>query len=258
MIDSTNHGYGLEFVDMNHEFSEISFVKHTFDDFGLLMTSLYIPEPEVKRQVVDVPFSYGSIDLTESGGVIPYADREGLEFEFFVVNANPQEWAAAMTELAMELHGKKVKMRTDYEQDLYYIVRLHIDYRKSDKTHATIVLTGIAEPFKYSIIASNDPWIWDTFNFVNGQISSTSDVVVNGTTNVTIPAGGVMTNISFYVTEAGNGLGVVYKTNPQKILYMQRTGTYKFPQIKAGGDSETVITFVGRGRVSVAYRSKYL
>lgn len=258
MIDATNHGYGLSFVDMNHDFTDTYYVKHTYYDFNLLMTALYIPEPEVKRQVVDIPFGSGSIDLTESAGTIPYADRKGLSFEFFVKNANPQAWAIAMTNLSMALHGKKVKMRSDYELDTYFVVRLHIDYQKSDKTHAKIVITGVAEPFKYSITASNEPWIWDTFNFETGQIISTADIVVNGTTTITIPASGLMTTPTFIVTQAGAGLGVVYNTNPPKILLMPNTGTYKFPQIKAGGDSATTITFVGSGRVSISYRSRFL
>lgn len=268
MIDANNHGYGLAFVDMEHDFiddvedtessTETSYVKHTYDDFGLLMTSLYIPEPEVKRQVIDIPFGSGSIDLTEAAGTIPYADREGLSFEFFVKNNDPQSWATAMTNLAMTLHGKKMKMRSDYELDYYFVVRLHIDNQKSDKTHAKIVVTGIAEPFKYSIIASNDPWRWDPFNFETGQIVDTSDIVVDGETTVTIPASGIMTTPTIIVTQAGTGLGIVYNTNPPRVLPMSATGTYRFPQIKAGGDSTTTLTFVGQGRVSVAYRSRFL
>lgn len=258
MIDSTNHGYGLSFVDMDHDFLDADYIKHTYTDFGLLMTALYIPEPEVKRQVVDIPFGSGSVDLTEAAGTIPYADRDGLSFEFFCIDEDPQAWATAVTALSMALHGRRLKMRSDYELDYYLVVRLHVDTQKSDKTHSKIVLSGVAEPFKYSMIASNEPWLWDPFNFHTGEIISTSDIVVNGTTTITIPDGGFETSPTFIVTQAGAGLGVIRPTTPPQTLLMPSAGTYRFPQIKAGGSEDTTITFVGNGRVSVAYRSRYL
>ena len=227
--------------------------KHTYNDFDLIMTKYYIPEPEVKRNVIDLPFASGSIDITDATGETPYADRDGLEFEFVKKDGDYSGWDSIVQDLAMHLHGKSLHMISDNDTAYYYVVRLQVDWNKSNKHWGTIVLSGTAEPFKYSIVASNEPWIWDTFNFVNGIINSTSDLVINGGRTVVLSAGGILTPPTFTVTQT-NGLGIRYGS---KILQMNRNGKYKFPQIKVG-ESAYTIEFVGSGRVSIEYRGRYL
>lgn len=231
--------------------------KHTYNDYGLVCTKYYIPEPDVKLQRVDLPFASGSIDLTDATGETPYNDREGIEFEFVVQDHSYAGWDTAIQTIAMDIHGQKLQMISDNDLAYYYNVRLKVDYDKSYKEFGIITLSGTAEPFKYSVIASHEPWLWNPFNFRNGVIISTADIVVAGTTTVTIPAGGVKTSPSFIVTQS-NGLGVVYDTNPPRTLEMPNTGTYRFPQIKCGGNTATVLTLTGYGRVSIAYRSRFL
>ena len=251
--------FGLSFIDtdISDYVADPTVAVHTYDDFKLRMISMYIPMPEPKVQTVDLPFSNGSVDLTEAAGTTPYSDRKGLSFEFAYFG-DLMDWPLMTHKIANFLHGKKILMIPDNDPSYYYVVRLDLDSQKSSKIACKVVLSGSAEPFKYTLIATNEPWLWDPFRFPDGQIISTSDIVVNGTTNVTIPAGGVLTSPSFIVTQAGAGLGVVYNTKPPRTLYMSATGTYRFPQIKAGGDTATTITLVGQGRVSIAYRSKYL
>ena len=251
--------FGLSLIDADiHEYlRDQTIAKHTWRDFSLRMVSMDIPMPETKVQKVDLPFANGSVDLTEASGVIPYADRENLNFEF-IFFGDLMHWPVVTHNLANFLHGKKLLMIPDNDLEHYYVVRLALDSQKSNKHANKVVLTGTADPFKYALLDSSVPWLWDPFSFVDGQITSTADIAISGTTRVTIGAGGIPTCPEFVVTQAGAGLAVVYNTNPTRNLYMPTTGTYRFPQIKAGGDSATVITFVGSGRVSIAYRKKYL
>ena len=251
--------FGLSFIDtdISNYVADPTIAVHTYQDFKLRMLTMYIPMPDPKVQTVDLPFSNGSVDLTEAAGITPYADRKGLSFEF-VYFGDLMDWPLMTHRLANFLHGKKILMIADNDPSYYYVVRLDLDSQKSSKIACKVVLSGSAEPFKYTLVATHEPWLWDPFRFPDGQIISTADIVVNGTTTATIPAGGVLTSPSFIVTQSIAGLGVVYNTNPPRTLYMPQTGTYRFPQIKAGGDTATVITLVGQGRVSIAYRSKYL
>lgn len=253
----TRFGLTLIDVSINEYLADFSLAKHTYDDFSLRMVSMYIPMPEPKTQLVNLPFASGSVDLTEAAGVTPYADRTGLNFEF-VYFGDLMHWPVITHDLANYLHGKKIRVIVDNDLEHYYECRLELDSQKSSKHACKIVLTGTSEPFKYSLLGTDNPWLWDPFSFVDGEIVSTADIVVNGNTDVTISAGGVPTSVPLIVTQAGPGLGIIYNTNPPKTLYMPSTGTYVFPQIKVGGHDATVLNFVGSGRVTISYRKKYL
>ena len=247
LIDGTIQDYMLD----------PSIGKHTYTDFNLKMLSMYIPMPETKEQKVNLPFASGSVDLTEAGGTTPYADRDGLQFEF-IYFGDLMHWPIITHDLANFLHGKKLLMIADNDLQYYYVVRLELDSQKSSKHANKIVLKGSSEPFKYSLVGTSDPWLWDPFSFVDGQIVSTADIVVSGATDVTISAGGLPSSPTFIVSSAGAGLGVVYKTNPPRTLPMPSTGTYRFPQIKAGGENVTTVSLVGTGVVSISYRKRFL
>lgn len=253
--------FGLSLIDATIQtyLEDRSIAKHTFRDFNLRMTSMYIPMPETKVQTVDLPFASGSVDLTEAGGITPYADRKGLSFEF-IFFGDLMHWPIMIHDLANFLHGKKILMIPDNDLEHYYIVRLALDSKKTSKHANKVVLEGTSDPFKYALLDTHDPWLWDPFSFVDGEITSLSDIIVDGTTQITIPAGGLPNCPTFIVTQAGAGLGIQYTSSASasRIFQMPATGTYSFPQIRAGGPTDTVITFVGKGRISIAYRKKYL
>ena len=270
MISETNHGYELDFVTTDRTFDDKYtddggatfkyYKKNTYLDFGLVMTDLYIPMPKPKRSVIDIPFASGSIDITDATGVTPYEDREGLKFEFFLNDKSPELWSIAIQKLSMYLHGRKLKMKTEYDPQYYYVVRLNVDPTKSNQKSSKIVLTGTAEPFKYSLIASNEPWHWDPFSFIDGEIKeTTADISVNGSKTIPVYAGGIMTSPTFYVYSSQN-LKVVFedtqydlsKSNPSKAYEV-----YRFPQIRVG-DEDVNLTFTGTGVVSVEYRGRFL
>lgn len=253
-----NVGYGLTFTDEKHTFDDTAFVKNTLDDFGLILTELYIPEPEPKVNKINIPFASGSIDVTDATGTTPYNDREGLTFKFLLQDGTPQNWSKVIRDLSMYLHGQKMKMVTEYEPTFYYLVRLSVDTVKSNKTYSEVVLKGSADPFKYSMVASNEPWKWDPFSFPDGVIQDTSDLVVSGSKTITIFAGGVEISPTFYVYTSNN-LKVTFEG---KTYNLTKTSTkayevYRFPQLKIGSDNAT-LTFTGTGRVSVEYRGRYL
>lgn len=229
--------------------------KHTFDDWGLIMTSYYMPEPEPKISRLELPFSSGTIDLTDATGVTPYNDRDGLEFVFLLRDGNAETFASKVQEIAMHLHGKYLKMIPDHDESYYYMVRLSVDSKKTNPRRSEIVLKGVSDPFKYDVLASNEPWEWDSFNFVTGVIQDTSDINVNGTKAITIRAGGVPTCPEFYVSKIETSLSVTF--NGVTYNFSNGTGNYRFPQLRVS-DSNTTLTFTGKGKVSVSYRGRFL
>lgn len=232
---------------------------HTYDDLGLILKTYYIPEPKVKDKRISIPFASGSVDLTEGAGYIPYEDRDGISFEFLFKNKDYEDFNYKIQNINNMLHGRKLQIILDTDPAYYYNVRLHLDETKRDKIFSNVTISGTADPFKYDITASNEPWLWDTFNFYTGKIEeTTADVIVNGTKNVVIHAGSVLTSPSFYVYES-TGLAVTFDDTR---FNLPKNNTkayelYRFPQIKVG-DTDKTLTFTGQGKVSIEYRGRYL
>lgn len=233
---------------------------HSYKDLGLILATYYIPEPDVKDSRISIPYASGTVDLTESAGYVPYEDRKGVSFTFLIKNANYEEYYIALHKLANMLHGRKLKVILDSDPSYYYDCRLHVDPTKTDKNFAHITITGTANPFKYDLVASNEPWKWNPFSFVNGEIKKTlADIDIDGEETITIPKGGILTAPTFYVYTSQN-LSVVFDDRAYSLDRDASTKAYnvfRFPQIKVG-DEDTELTFRGKGRISIEYRGRYL
>lgn len=227
--------------------------KHTYRDFGLIMTSFYIPLPETRKSLIEVPYASGNLDFTEATGEPTYQDRDGLKFDFVVHDKSWDQLEAIKTRLSMYLHGRKLRLIPDNDTGYYYMARLQVDSEKKYKSYGILTLTGSAEPFKYDLLSSDEPWKWDPFNFYTGVIRSYGEIQVTSETDFTVAAGGMNTVPEFIVTSSTN-LSVTYGGNTYE---MPNTGTYRFPAIKIGSDPVT-LTFNGIGVVTIRYRGRYL
>lgn len=226
---------------------------HTWRDWGLNLVSIYIPMPEPKTQIRDIPGGDGNIDLTEVNGRPAYKDRSGLELVFDLMDEDYKVWFLKYSEFAKEIHGKKVKMVLDDEPEYYYMVRLNLDGQKTNPVYGEITLSGTAEPFKYDHVASNEPWKWGPFNFCTGVIRNLSDRVISGTNRtITILGAGIDNPPVFIVTEADN-----LKLTHEGRTYVLKVGRNRFPAVRVG-EKDVTLTFSGTGKMSVEYRGRYL
>lgn len=227
--------------------------KHT-SDLGLKMTSMYIPQPKPKTNLVSIPGASGSIDLSEITGQISYEERSGLSFEFILMDGSYEAFAQATTNIAMWLHGKKLKVIPDNDLGYYYMCRLTLDPKKSNRVLSTVALAGTAEPYKYDIAASDDDWLWDPFDFETGVIRELGNIIIDDENqSVTILGGGMPTVPEFIVTESAN-LVVTYAGKTHNMFL---PGTYRFPAIKVG-TQDVILQFEGSGKLAIRYRGAYL
>lgn len=226
---------------------------HTEKDWGLRLLSIYIPMPEPKIKLVDIPGGDGSIDLTEVNGRPAYKDRSGLELTFDLVDGNYKVWYTKYSQFAESVHGRKIKMILDDEPEHYYMVRLEIDGEKTNPVYGRITLKGTAEPFKYDLQSSSEPWLWDSFNFHTGVIRTLKDIAINSTNRtVKILGAGIDTPPVFIVTQADN-----LKLTHGGRAYTLKVGRNRFPAVRVGKEDIT-LTFSGTGKLTVEYRGRYL
>ncbi|HJC90064.1 MAG TPA: phage tail family protein [Candidatus Mediterraneibacter excrementigallinarum] len=226
---------------------------HTERDWGLKLISVYIPMPDPKTQTVDIPGGDGTIDLTEIYGRPAYKDRDGLELAFDLMDGDYTTWFMKYSQFAAEIHGRKVKMVLDDDPDHYYMVRLNLDGKKSNQVYSQITFSGSAEPFKYDLIATNEPWLWDPFNFETGVIREIGEVEITAKNNtVTIIGAGVDTPPVFVVSQADN-LQLTYGGR----TYTLQVGRNRFPAVRVGKEDVTLM-FSGTGKFEIEYRGRYL
>lgn len=229
---------------------------HTYEDWGLKLIGYYIPMPPVKTQLVDIPGGNGSLDYSEVTGNPVYGNRDGIELVFGLEDVSYTEWFTQYSQFSSSIHGKKVRMVLDDDPSHYYLARISLDGTKTDPVTGSIVMTGVADPFKYDVQSTASPWLWDTFSFVNGIIRELSDIRVSSAYNtITVPGastGAQPEAIVFTVTQATN-LKLIYAGR----TYNMQLGRNYFPAVKVS-DQDVTLVFSGSGALSIDHRGAYL
>ena len=225
---------------------------HTWRDWGLIPVRIYIPMPEPKVQEIDIPGGDGSIDLTEINGRPAYNDRSGIELEFDLFGGYT-DFYEKYSRFAAEVHGKKVKMVLDDEPDHYYMVRLELDGEKENPADSTVTFSGTAEPIKYDLLSSGEPWQWDIFNFRTGVIRTLMDLEITSTNNKITILGAGIDNPPVFVVEQANNLKLTHGGR----TYVLKVGRNRFPAVRVGKDDVTLV-FSGSGKLTVEYRGRYM
>lgn len=143
--------------------------KSTRDWMLYPITRLEIEPPEPVIDLVDVPGSDYALDLTESLTGRPIYKQRECDWEFIIV-APRNQWDAIYSDVMNRLHGRRMKVVRMEEPDYYYEGRITIESTKSDKWNGHIKMHGTFDPYKRSVLASDDDWLWDPFSFEDGYI----------------------------------------------------------------------------------------
>ena len=169
----TNRLYGVTFGNY-----------HTLDDWGLYIVNRQEnrpPEPKIYK--IDIPGGNGSLDITEALlGNVAYSERE-IECEFYLVDRSISDWAPLYSEIMAAIHGKKMKIVFDDDPSYYYIGRVAVTGWKSERRYSVLTVLCTCEPFKYENNAYGEDWLWDPFDFVNGEIYDNT-ITVAGTKTI--------------------------------------------------------------------------
>ncbi len=189
--------------------------KHSYDDYGLILTEYEVSSPEPNRYLVEVPGRNGVLDLTAS--LTPRITYENRTIQFaFTWKSSPENYEEELQTLLNDLHGQKMHVILDSDPDRYFDAFLTVSSSTFSGTQkATVVVTGDADPFKYNntetvetlsgsgtLICENDRME------VIPEITVTSETTIEfGTVTATLAAGTHrVANIEF--TEGDNELEI--------------------------------------------------
>lgn len=123
--------------------------KHSYLDYGLILTKKTIGTPEAKRYVVDVPGKDGIDDLTEIIGEVKFGNRP-LKLEFEAIE-NQEDYNVLFSAIQNDLQGKTDKIILSIDPDFYYLGSIKINEWESDVKIGRLVVDIDAHPYKYKI-----------------------------------------------------------------------------------------------------------
>jgi len=225
---------------------------HTWRDWRIVPTSrpVFNP-PDPKIVMIDIPGSDDVIDVTETlTGQVHYNRRKG-SWEFLV--QNKLEWSEVYSMILDFLHGQNLKAVLDDDPQYYYQGRFSVNEWKSDPMNSKIVIDYNADPYKYEMFSSLEPWLWDPFDFSTGIIREYADIRVEGELSLTII--GLRKPVVPVISVSSDSSAIM------KVYYDDSLTPVELP---AGSSSRVLnivikegmntLRFVGYGTVSVDYR----
>ncbi len=218
------------------------------DDWGVYIEGCDIGPPEVNDVFIDVPGGK-TLDFSEANGPVSYKKRN-IHMELGAI-MEKKAWRTFLSSFLNEYHGKSIKIIFSDDLAFYYIGRAYIE---NDAERVARIgkfeMEIIAEPYKYEVQSSQEPWKWGPFNLVNGVIRYIGAVEITQEKNqIVIPKGNMLTVPVFEVLKSDR-LKVLYGSKE----YELRNGRNRYPQIRVGGADEVKLNFQGAGNVRVNYR----
>lgn len=226
---------------------------HTLDEWEMALgNNNYIGDPEMETTYIKVPGRNGLIDATEAiSGRRIYKKRQ-LEFELGGVR-DRLNWDSIISGFRNNIDGRICRLTLDNDKSHYWRGRVYIKGFDRFRELGTFTLAvPTADPYKYSVTSSAEPWLWDPFNFETDYITYIGAVTVNGTETVTIPAGHMATSPELVVSDKTSSS---FTVEADSVTYTLVAGSNKIPAIIVGGDSDVELTFSGNAKVQIVYRS---
>lgn len=153
----------------------INVSKHSYTDFGVILTQQNIGLPSPKTYSVSIEGMDGSLDLSECFGEMKYENRT-LKF-FFESIEKITDWQAKMINIPSFLHGQKMKIKTWSDPDFYYVGRCQIDEYNSSQRLGKIVISCDCEPFKYKNNITNYNLAEGTNTVQNSRMTVYADLI---------------------------------------------------------------------------------
>ena len=201
--------------------------RHSFDDFGLILTSKSLGLPKAKTSTVEVAGADGVIDTSEVlTGEIKFENRV-LSFEF-VMNDKYEDINDKITEIANYLHGRKMKIILDEDNQHYYYGRCTVNEWLTDRRVGEIAITCDCEPYKYDLYET----------VINTTVNGETVMNVHGKRRTICPTIQVIGNVSVEID--GESI-TLYEGNNEILDFYIKEG-------------DNVLIFNGDGMVTLTYR----
>lgn len=226
---------------------------HTFNDLELIITnSCSISEPIMNEDYLSIKGRNGLLDISEAlTGKATYQSRQ-ISVHLAGMD-DDKDWDVRMSGIRNLLDGKLINIAFDNDAAYYWTGRCHIvDFERERGCGQFVLDIPNADPYKYNMVAFNEEWLWDPFNFETGVVTDASEHTITGHTEILLPSGTmpvsptiIVTNINTFLTIQKYGEGRVIKLG---------LGENKVYAITVNDITESTLIFEGDGTFSINYR----
>lgn len=224
---------------------------HTYDDWGLYVTNANpIGDPVQYTNYVEIMGRNGKLDLSEALSGRPIFTHRPIKINLMGTRTIT-DWDAVISAFRNMIMGRVCKIVFDNDQSYYWRGRVGIiDFSSVWEWGKFSIDIPEAEPYKYDVFASTDPWEWNPFNFETGIITQIGAVDVDGTETVVLPRGYMPTSPTFIVSQQTGALTVAFNGRS----YALTLGSNYIPSIVVNGDEDATLVFNGDAKVQIQYR----
>ena len=223
---------------------------HTLNDWGLAIgNNDYIKEPIKETRYVDVPGMSGFLDMSEVISGRPIYKYRMIELRVGAMNPR-MAWDSIISRIRSQIDGRVVQIV--FDNDIGYFWKGRVAIKNFDRVRelGTFTIEIKAEPYRYNVVSSIEPWLWDSFDFEMGAITYIGTIRV-GNSRVVIPSGAMLVAPIFDVESITSETLTV---TADGTTYPLHVGRNRFPQLLVSGDDEVILQFNGRGILSIDYR----
>lgn len=215
--------------------------KHSFYDFGLIMTGFDVSAPVPQTKMVSVPGRSGDLDYSEvvTGG-IRYLPRT-VTIKFFCED-DINTWTQRVSEIRNEIAGRRLKIIVDNDKAFYWYGRITDVSQSINNRHSEIIVKATVNPFKYSIEISETEVLMGSQNPTAEELSRYSDIKIDEYKIVNVECTKVLDNI-IVVSDADMVLTVGSREYDicigSQVVYCELA------------EGENLLSFVGNGCVDI-------
>ena len=223
---------------------------NTLEDWNLGLTLVTIGDPLARKFEVVVPGRDGTLDLSDALGGIYYENRQ-IEIRFTCLNYDTERFHLLSSTIRNAIDGKMCRFVFSDDLAFFWRGRPQVAAQWPNIEHTDIVITLNAEPYKYNVTSSYDPWEWDSFNFITGTVTQTSDVILNDSTEtLTLPIDPARGKPTLWL----NTGSARARLSGEQTWHTLKAGSNVFPEIRMSATAERTLVLNGTGSVGVEYR----
>lgn len=208
-----------------------------------------VQPPIPKTLYQNIPGADGSMDLSTISAGRPVYERRPIKMNFGCGH-DLNEWPTIFSKILREFHGKTGKLIFDDDPSYFYIGRMAVDQYERVRTLGTFTITMDADPYKYELVSSMEPWKWGPFNFRTGLIRNYKELKVAGSMGLMI-----LGTEKWVIPEIIASASMTLRFEGRD--YNLNQGTQKIYDIVIK-EGENQLLFTGNGTISVSYRGGIL